>query len=115
VEATLYRVGQESLTNVARHASATSVQVVLDYDEDEVCLTVQDNGRGFELTSGENDQNDKTFGLSMMQERARLVGGWVTIQSKLKEGCRIRIIIPYNRSHELWQSAIGSENISQLV
>ncbi|NWJ96622.1 MAG: sensor histidine kinase [Chloroflexi bacterium] len=111
IEDTLYRIGQESLTNVGRHSGATAVQVVLDYDEDEVCLTVQDNGRGFELPSGKSDKNGQSFGLSMMQERARLVGGWVTIQSKLNEGCRIRVIIPYNRSQDLRQLATMSENV----
>lgn len=97
-ETTLYRIAQEALTNVERHSGASQVQVTLDYDEDEVCLTVQDNGIGFEKDRLEDqaskpDQN--AFGLKIMQERAGLIGGWVTIHAKGGEGCRVRVIVPY--------------------
>jgi signal transduction histidine kinase len=106
VETALYRVAQEAFSNVARHSKATNVQVTLDYDEDELCLTVQDNGQGFEVSSGAEGvkaKNDtgKTFGLSTMQERARLVGGWITIQSSPGQGCRIRVIVPYHKTREM--------------
>ena len=48
VERALYRITQEALNNVARHAAASEVQLTLDYDEEEVCLTIQDNGKGFD-------------------------------------------------------------------
>lgn len=104
VEIALYRIAQEALTNVARHAQATQVQLSLDYDEDELCLTVQDDGQGFELASfnrNNNGNGSKTFGLSTMQERTRLVGGWITIQSGIGEGCRIRVNVPYPKAQEL--------------
>jgi signal transduction histidine kinase len=102
VEATVYRIAQEALSNVARHARASEVQVTLDYDEEEVCLTIQDDGRGFEVVPGlttragkKTKDQGKTFGLASMQERANQVGGLVTIQSKPGQGSRIRLIVPY--------------------
>jgi two-component system NarL family sensor kinase len=101
VENGLYRIAQEALSNAARHAQASRVEVTLDYDEDEVCLTIQDNGCGFELDapSQQGLETSKTksrnFGLSTMQERASLIGGWITIQSAPGQGCRVRVIVPY--------------------
>jgi signal transduction histidine kinase len=107
VEGALYRIAQEALTNVARHSAATEVQVALDYDEDEVCLTIKDNGRGFEMNpANEASNGHKTFGLSTMQERARLIGGWVIIQTSPGEGCRIRAIVSYTKVHEPMRSEI---------
>jgi signal transduction histidine kinase len=101
IETALLRITQEALSNVVRHARASTVQVTLDYDEEEVCLTVQDNGKGFEvLTASNGGKNGQTFGLSTMQERARLIGGWTTIQSSLGEGCRVRVIVPYNKARD---------------
>lgn len=106
-EGAFYRIAQEALTNVARHSTATQVQVALDYDEDEVCLTIQDNGRGFEMNPEKETVNShKTFGLSTMQERARLIGGWVIIQTSPGEGCRIRAIVSYARVYELLRSEV---------
>lgn len=98
VEDALFRIAQEALTNIVRHAQANRVAVTLDYDEEEVCLTVEDNGRGFEIRPFSEDENDKTFGLKTMQERARPIGGWTTIQSKPGQGCRVRVIVPYHKA-----------------
>jgi signal transduction histidine kinase len=98
VEDALFRIAQEALTNIVRHAQASQVQVTLDYDEEEVCLTVEDNGRGFEMKPFSENENGKTFGLKTMQERARLIGGWTTIQSKPGEGCRVRVIVSYHKA-----------------
>lgn len=102
VETTIYRIAQEALSNVARHARASQVEVKLDYDEEEVCLTVQDNGQGFELLPGLTTRTGrtvkgkaKTFGLASMQERANQIEGLVTIQSKPDQGSRVRLIVPY--------------------
>jgi signal transduction histidine kinase len=105
VETAVYRIAQEALSNVARHAMAGQVEVILDYDEEEVCLTIHDNGKGFEPIPGLTTKagktlkgKGKTFGLASMQERANQVGGLVTIQSKPGEGSRVRLIVPYAAS-----------------
>ena len=101
VETALYRIAQEALNNVGQHSGADRVSVNLDYDEEEVCLTVQDNGVGFELKPGleigvSNSKNPKSYGLRTMQERADMVGGWISIQTSPKGGCRVRVSVPYH-------------------
>jgi len=100
VETALYRIAQEALNNAGQHSGADQVWVNLDYDEEEVCLTVQDNGTGFELKPGaefgvNNSKNPKSYGLRTMQERADMVGGWISIQTSPKGGCRVRVSVPY--------------------
>ncbi|HEX2913765.1 MAG TPA: sensor histidine kinase [Chloroflexia bacterium] len=101
VETALYRIAQEALNNAGQHSNAEQVSVNLDYDEDEVCLTVQDDGRGFELkpgadTGNSQPKNPKSYGLSTMQERADMIGGWISIQSSPRGGCRVRVSVPYS-------------------
>jgi signal transduction histidine kinase len=94
VDTALLRITQEALSNIRKHACATLVQLALDYDEEEICLTVQDNGNGFEVYR-DNSPGDGRYGLSSMGERARMVGGMFNLQSRPGQGCRVRIIIPY--------------------
>jgi signal transduction histidine kinase len=115
VEISLYRITQEALTNAVRHSQAALIQVSLDFDEEEVCLTIEDNGKGFDpeelitinspqtpgeaLSQGDKGANKrKKFGLTIMEERASLIGGWVSIQSKPGSGCRIRVIVPNKKA-----------------
>ena len=101
IEAALYRISQEALSNVAHHAAAQKVTVSLDYDDDEICLTIQDDGHGFDTQAALSEaetgprERPKSFGLSTMQERTRLIGGWITIQSSPAAGSRVRVIVPY--------------------
>ncbi len=127
VERALYRITQEALTNAARHSQASLVQVTLDYDEEELCLTIQDNGKGFDLEHAQSVNSEETsvsgkvtqarpaskkFGLSTMEERASLIGGWATILSKSGEGCRVRIIVPYSRALPMLHSE--TKNIATM-
>ncbi|MBU1612255.1 MAG: PAS domain S-box protein [Proteobacteria bacterium] len=88
---TAYRVAQEALTNVARHAAATQVEVKLVQDTTELTLTVTDNGTGF---SPHPLEERATLGLAGMQERAGLVGGILTIKSTPGQGTVIRLRLP---------------------
>ena len=87
VEAVLLRICQEALTNVLKYAKATQLFVTLAFDESQVRLAVQDNGIGFDpeipATRG---QNSGGFGLINMRERARLVGGELTVHSDTGQG-----------------------------
>jgi PAS domain S-box-containing protein len=78
VETTLYRIAQEALTNVAKHARATHVEILLERRADHVLLIVEDDGVGFEPAATEARQG---FGLLGMQERAALVGATLEIES----------------------------------
>jgi len=89
----LFRVCQEALTNVYRHAHARKAQVTLEVD-DAIRLTVKDDGVGFDqVNSGAPHQG---FGLLGMQERAALVGATVQIESAAGEGTTIIVRMPVN-------------------
>lgn len=83
VEQTLYRVAQEALHNVEKHAQATAVQVRLHYDLDAVLLQVIDNGNGFDATA---TQPSRAFGLRSMAQRMEEINGRFHIRSQPAEG-----------------------------
>jgi two-component system, NarL family, sensor kinase len=90
VEAELFRVVQEALTNVRRHAHATRVEVSLRQSPDRTTLSVQDNGVGF--MPGADD--DGRHGLLGMRERVRLLHGRLSVRSRPGRGTRISVTIP---------------------
>ena len=90
----LYRILQETLTNVARHAKATRVHVGLQIDGGKVLLDVQDNGIGFDP---EMAMNDRSFGLFGVQERAYAFGGHVRFESRPLHGATVMVEIPLER------------------
>ena len=86
-----YRITQEALTNVARHASASRAQVALSIKSDHLVLSIKDNGKGFDAdTLGEGEG----LGLTNMHERAKLVGGFIDIKSQPGKGTRINFTAP---------------------
>ena len=87
----LFRILQESLTNVVRHAGASRVAVELDRDEGWVSLSVHDNGRGITDLERESSQS---FGLLGMRERAEVFGGRVEFHGKRGKGTLVRVCIP---------------------
>lgn len=88
--AILYRILQEALTNVAKHAQANRIWVEFGVDEQTVTLTIQDNGRGL---SAENKQT-KGIGLTGMRERLALVSGGLTLRSSSSGGTILSASIP---------------------
>jgi signal transduction histidine kinase len=94
----IFRICQETLTNVARHAGATEVRVSLKLSENELCLTVKDNGKGIEP---DKIYNSNSLGLLGIQERANYWGGHVTIDSPPGEGALFTINMPLNGNHTL--------------
>lgn len=93
----LFRIVQESLTNIARHAQASRADIILIRDEDEYSLKVRDNGAGFEQKMKKAD----SFGLVGMRERALLLGGEVIINSKPGEGTEVEVRIPAHQTEGL--------------
>jgi two-component system, NarL family, sensor histidine kinase UhpB len=91
VATALFRVLQESLTNVARHARASAVTVRLQELEGEMLLIVRDNGCGLPTPSVEKK---KTYGLLGMHERVKLLGGALDISSAPGSGTRIEVSLP---------------------
>jgi signal transduction histidine kinase len=92
VELALFRIAQEALRNVEKHASATSATVELDFAGDEVRLSVLDDGKGFALHKNMSDliQSGK-LGLVGMKERAELVGGTIELSSDRGGGTRVTV------------------------
>ena len=94
-ETALYRIAQESLSNVAKHANATEVSVVLETTHSEAILTVRDNGRGFRTSDGALDStNARSVGMGSIRERAAILGGIAEIRSQPGRGTTIRVRLP---------------------
>ena len=91
----IFRILQEALTNIVRHAGATVVEVSLQAEPDHLTLRVRDNGRG--ITAAELNAA-KAIGLLGMRERAQLVGGDVTITGGAGVGTTVLVRIPLNRT-----------------
>lgn len=91
VEATLLRITQEALANVAKHADSTRVGVTLTFDESEVILDVRDDGCGFDLNA---PRRSSTFGLGVMRERAQRLAGTLTVESAPGTGTAVSASIP---------------------
>lgn len=88
----VFRIIQEALTNVARHADASEVSVRIEQADDGLRLTVEDDGRGF---SGGGDR--KTFGLLGMRERVTMLGGALEVDGTPGQGTRISGWLPFRR------------------
>jgi PAS domain S-box-containing protein len=92
IETTLYRIAQEALNNIAKHARAGHVEILLERRQDHVSLIVVDDGVGFD--TAEMDGERRGFGLLGMQERAALVGATLEIESAPGEGTTILVRMP---------------------
>ncbi len=90
IEAGLYRMAQEALTNVLRHASARHLTVQLTIGPDQIRLIIEDDGRGFDPADVPKDR----YGLIGLNERARLLGGTLQLCSCPGEGTSLEIVIP---------------------
>jgi PAS domain S-box-containing protein len=94
----IFRIFQESLTNVARHAQATQVEARLETQQDQLILQVRDNGRGFDA---EQTKSRRSLGLVGMQERALLLNGELKIEGVPGSGTTVTLRIPLPRSSRL--------------
>jgi len=94
IDLVIYRVAQEALTNVMRHAEASQASIVLEARDDRILLTVTDNGRGLAPA----DIDASTNGLAGMRERALLVGGAFRVQSRLGGGTEVTLDVPLSAS-----------------
>jgi signal transduction histidine kinase len=89
-ETALYRIVQEALTNVIKHAQAQTVSVVLTRKDDRVVAVIEDDGRGFDPA----DTSDERLGLLGMGERIALVNGQLSVESRPGEGTTIAVEVP---------------------
>ncbi|MBE9029089.1 sensor histidine kinase [filamentous cyanobacterium LEGE 11480] len=90
---TTYRITQEAITNIIKHAEATVVDIQLQSDRQHLQLLIQDNGQGFD-----QQENTSGFGLRGMNERILALGGNLTIDSTIGNGCRIQMQLPLSQA-----------------
>jgi len=94
-ELTLFRITQEALNNVKKHAEATQVVITVEFTASAVEIAIQDNGKGFTIaTPAEEPAASGQLGLIGMHERARLLGGTLVIQSKPRLGTKVVVTVP---------------------
>ena len=93
VEAALYRISQEALTNVARHAKASQVNIQIQSEAEMITGSIKDNGRGFD-TAAVLRKGRRGFGLHGVQARIEALGGTFFISSKPRQGTTLRFTIP---------------------
>ena len=88
IQVALYRIAQEALNNVAKHAVATEIKVTLHCQIHQVKLSVSDNGAGFDLKYVRHD----SLGLNIMRERAEKIGATLNLRTKPEKGTEITVI-----------------------
>jgi two-component system, NarL family, sensor histidine kinase DegS len=95
VELILFRIVQEALNNVAKHAQASEAEVHIEFTESQVTATIRDDGKGFQLpqTVGDLSHSGK-LGLVGMQERVSLINGSLTIKSQKEHGTIVTVSVP---------------------
>jgi signal transduction histidine kinase len=96
---TIFRIIQESLNNIIKHAQATHVNIHLHFEERKVRINVFDNGIGFDRDQARPMRNNRPcLGLAGMEERAALLGGTVNVQSRPGYGTEVEALIPYRHN-----------------
>jgi signal transduction histidine kinase len=94
VQTIIYRLMQEALTNIGKHAHPTLVTISSQKEADEVHFVVQDNGTGFNVQMIGAQGAGRGVGLVAMEERLNMLGGTFEIQSREQEGTRLMFTIP---------------------
>lgn len=98
VEDSLFRIVQEALTNIAKHAQPNLATVSINSYNDIICLTIGDDGQGFDVVAQTNPAEKQHWGLITMAERAVAVGGHCHVESQPGHGTRVIVEVPY-RDH----------------
>ena len=92
---TLLRIFQEALSNVLKHAKATSVIIILKVENGKLMLEIVDNGHGFDKTK---QSRSDSYGMIGMSERVLLLEGQLQINSEINKGTSVRVEMPYNNN-----------------
>ena len=96
----VYRIAGEALRNAFRHAQARQIEVEIHYDERQLRLRVRDDGKGMDPKVLGGDGRAGHFGLHGMRERAKLVGGDLTVWSEIDSGTEVELAIPASNAYE---------------
>jgi two-component system sensor histidine kinase UhpB len=95
VEIALFRIAQEALNNVAKHARARRVEIALDHANGECVMSVQDDGIGFDGAANASDKPKPGLGMVTMRERAQAVGGRFEVRALPDLGTQLTVRVPY--------------------
>jgi signal transduction histidine kinase len=104
---TIFRVFQEALTNVARHAEATAIRISLEVGESQIALQIEDNGKGI---TPEAIADSRSLGLLGMTERASALGGRVAVAPIKPQGTRVTLRLPLAESMQSKQTLTTDGN-----
>ena len=99
-EISIYRIIQESLNNINKHAEASEVRVTIAKNDGTVLLSISDNGQGFDLKAHSETKNRGGFGLLGMTERVKMLGGTILVDAVLRQGTTIEIKLEVERRYE---------------
>jgi signal transduction histidine kinase len=95
LETTIYRIAQQALTNIARHAHAQTASLILEWVDDRVTVIIEDDGCGFDVEAvTKSQEKEQRLGLLGMEERVALVRGGLTIESAIGRGTSVYVRIP---------------------
>lgn len=95
LETALFRVAQEAMSNIARHARAENVNITLEFQEDFAAVDIEDDGQGFDVEATfARGKDGSPFGLMGMRERVDLLGGTLVVESRPGEGTSVRVRVP---------------------
>ena len=98
VQRHIYRIFQEALTNIGRHAQARQVKAMIKGSEQCIAVLIQDDGKGFEVDEVLADRpKARRFGLATIKERVQLIGGSLDLKSELGSGTKITFTVPAGR------------------
>jgi len=104
----IYRIGSEALRNAFRHAEATQIEVELRYDDRQLRLRIRDDGKGIDPSFLTPEGREGHFGLHGMRERAKLIGGKLTVWTAPESGTEVELSVPaahaYSASSARWRS-----------
>jgi len=92
VENDVLRIGQEAVINAVKHAQARNIRLELQYTDQKMCMTVSDDGRGFNVSARAPGADG--FGLTCMQERAAAIQAELEVSSEPGQGCKVRLTVP---------------------
>ena len=94
LETALFRMCQEAMSNIARHAKATAVLVQVGVEGDELLIEIEDDGRGFDVEAAAKREGRRPWGLLGIRERAEILGGSARIDSAPGQGTRVQVRVP---------------------
>jgi signal transduction histidine kinase len=99
LETALFRVAQEAMSNIARHAQAENVSLTLEFQDEFVAIDIEDDGQGFDVeVTFARGQDGAPFGLMGMRERVDLLNGTLVVESRPGEGTSVRVRVPLQSS-----------------